>query len=336
MINIKKFTDKPLNQKENSEKIKPLEKIEKDWFYKNYLTIGENTFGSFWSQEPFALQPSPYKVEGVDYYHVTEEGLKRVFPEYQSSIIIKNVSYLNAESFINYAKKYNMISYYINKNNFRCDNLKTNHDKKHILFSGCSVSFGVGVDYEKTWCKKVYNKLNQYNEYDGYFNISIPGASIIEIIGNIFQYVKKYNNPETIFILLPNASRDTRYSNEEILYHEDNTSVDNDKAYSKLVFYYYLALEQYCISNNIKLISSSWHHNSFNDNFVTNQGENFEKSFLNIFETYKFIKDIDKFYNDIELYLFNNNCLFLGDDDKHPGEPMHDAWYKFMIEEFYK
>ena len=135
---------------------------------------------------------------------------------------------------------------YYKKNNYgyRCDDFIEKHDKKHILFSGCSMTVGNGLEESETWAKMLYEELNKNNEYSGYFNLAISGYSVAKIIYNLFKYFKLFENPETIFLLLPPIDR------KDIFY--------KDSVCEEMFFYNYLMLEQYCYSNKIKLISTFW------------------------------------------------------------------------------
>jgi len=102
-------------------------------------------------------------------------------------------------------------------NNYISDKLKTVDPRKtNILFAGCSITVGCGVnDIKKSWSYKLYNKMNKDNECSGYFNIGCSGFSSIEIMINVLKYIAKYGCPDFIFILFPNWGRD---------WHKFNTS----------------------------------------------------------------------------------------------------------------
>jgi hypothetical protein len=134
----------------------------------------------------------------------------------------------------------------INKEGFRCDEFLKKHSKKHVLFSGCSHTFGYGSKYEEVWSHTLYNKLLSKEPLSGYFNLGVEGASVIEIITNIYRYIRKYAKPDVIFLLLPDIERDHIYlKNPQILA-------------TPFIIEFYKQFEDYCISNNIKLISTTW------------------------------------------------------------------------------
>jgi len=138
----------------------------------------------------------------------------------------------------------NNIFYRKNNYGYRCDDFTNKHDKKHILFSGCSMTAGNGLEESETWAKMLYEELNKNDEYSGYFNLAISGGAVITIIHNIFKYFKLFGNPEVIFLLLPPIDRDNAFHVKDF--------------YEQIFFYNYLMLEQYCFSNKITLITTFW------------------------------------------------------------------------------
>jgi hypothetical protein len=140
----------------------------------------------------------------------------------------------------------------LNSYNFRSDNFK-NNSKPHILFNGCSNTFGLGLYKNEMWSKIVYDKINHNS---GYFNLSVPGTGIIDQIVNFFKYFNTYGNPDVIFFNIPNLERFYTYENNVVI----NSEYDRDSLpILQLISYqYYLMLEQYCKSNNINLFSFSW------------------------------------------------------------------------------
>lgn len=183
---------------------------------------------------------------------------------------------------------YNNVIYKLNSAGLRSDEFKKNPGSPHILFAGCSVTCGIGVNLQDTWAYKLYS---DFNNPSGFFNISLPGGSPIEIISNIFKYIDQYGKPDYIFILLPPIHRDGRYVIKDYI--------------DKIVYNFYRSLEVFCKYNNIKLLSSSW-------------------ALKNEFD---FLNDLDTFFeikvDDIEYY----GGEILGDDNHHPGSAAHLVWY---------
>lgn len=75
-------------------------------------------------------------------------------------------------------------------------------ENEELLISGCSFSFGIGVDEEMIWGVQVANYFNL-----SYSNISLAGSSPAQIVYNLFAYFKKYGNPKYLIILFPDLYR---------------------------------------------------------------------------------------------------------------------------------
>jgi hypothetical protein len=230
--------------------------------------------------------------------------------------------------------------YKVNSYSYRCDEFIINHKGKHVLFSGCSNTYGIGLKKEEVWAHKVYNKINEIDGCSGYFNIALGGNNIVNSILNIFKYCKKFGNPHVIFINLPSQNRFFNFDEKEKTYHiVENLSLTKTHHIEKLTFYnYYLMLEQYCSSNNIKLFSFTW--------------DNYDQHFLNkdINKTYESVNVVFKNYNFKTFYYINEkemlNNLFLlkqkdsnkffdvARDNMHGGTGVHTYWSNFIYSKY--
>jgi hypothetical protein len=231
--------------------------------------------------------------------------------------------------------------YIINSHGFRCDEFTNIHEKKHILFSGCSNTYGVGLKKEEIWPYKVYEKINKEEGCSGYFNIGLGGNNIINSILNIFKYCKKFGNPDIIFINFPCHSRFFDFDKDELVYRVKSYSDFYANYYiNKLTIYnYYFILEQYCKNNNIKLFSFTW---SLHDQYYMNKKKKiFIESTNDSFKKYNF----KTFY-----YIDQNNLndgLFLlkqkydnpffdiaRDGNRHRGNGIHMYWTDFIYNKY--
>jgi hypothetical protein len=239
------------------------------------------------------------------------------------------------------------VEYKLNSYGLRSDNFQSEHSGLHILFAGCSNTFGLGTDLENIWATRVYNKIKKTNHVSNYNNIGINAGSIIEIVFHIFRYIEKFGNPDVVFILLPERDRDDEFFFDE---HEE--------AYSdSFNFSIYHSLELFCRSNNIRLISSTWVSNytslwdSFSS-FANYKGPNPQKillapkirnektmfdDYLNNFKTFKnFYKD--KIIEDLYEYSVKNpkdkNMYTAKDRGRHFGNAFHYAWSNQLHERF--
>jgi hypothetical protein len=173
--------------------------------------------------------------------------------------------------------------YNLNKNGFRSLEITSTPD---LVVAGCSFTFGMGVPADLAWGGLLARKLGE-----DYYNISVPGISIQQIVRYLFDYFRKYGNPKNLVCLFPDASRLTIPVNENILIANTgknyptlvkNAHLSINKLplsirakYAKRPYvvediipmdvplYYSMQsinmLSQYCRSNNINFIWGTWH-----------------------------------------------------------------------------
>jgi hypothetical protein len=214
----------------------------------------------------------------------------------------------------------------INSMGFRSDEFISKHNKKHILFMGCSFTWGSGLNLNQTWSYKLYKKISIDTECSGYFNLSSGGTSFNFQLLNLFKYISLYGNPDMLFINVTSLLRFYGYDfkSKTII---DATYKDKYLPIFRINMYQnYLMLEKYCKQNNIKLISFSWDE-----------------------ETEKFLKSFDTFYfmNQIEIYeniikkasikkIENNSNMIIAKDNLHYGEAFHILWSNIIYKEYLK
>jgi hypothetical protein len=239
------------------------------------------------------------------------------------------------------------IDYTLNTHGLRSDEFSLNHSGMHILFAGCSNTYGLGTDLENVWAKKIYNKIKETKDVSTYNNIGFNAGSIIEIVFHIFRYIEKFGNPDVIFVLLPERDRDDEFffDEHEVRYSDSfNLSI-------------YHALEVFCRSSNIKLISSTWVSNytnlwgSFSKMIredvptpqkillgpkIRNESTMFD-DYLKYFKTFKCF-DKDKVLKDLYEYSIQNpkdeNMYVAKDEGRHFGNAFHYAWANQLHERF--
>jgi hypothetical protein len=230
--------------------------------------------------------------------------------------------------------------------NSRCDDLKNIHEGKHVLFMGDSFAAGDGLEMEDTWCYKVYNKMLKNESLSGYFNIGISGSSISESIDQFFKYCYLYGNPEVVFFITTELHRELRMVKQEMV----------DEFISKM----YIALEQYCRSNNIELYSFSWikpideilpsperylWNNGQGEIFIrplwTEQskyphGGKFNQDLLKKFETfYDYTSDqmIEKVF-EFDIISKTPEKSLWANDKCHPGTSFHEFYADFILDKY--
>jgi hypothetical protein len=159
------------------------------------------------------------------------------------------------------------IEYKYNNNGFRSDDFKTEHNKRHLLFSGCSEGEGIAADIDTVWNKIIYNSLNINNEYSGFFNVSIDNFGFHKIIFNVINYISKYGKPDELIILFPEVARVNEWNinNDSYMQNWANSSKLDSEHDQKIFmdalinFIPFMKLfESYCDTNNIKLTWSTW------------------------------------------------------------------------------
>lgn len=74
--------------------------------------------------------------------------------------------------------------------------------KVDLIVSGCSFTYGVGVEYSDTWGSRLGSVLGAQ-----YVNISNPGWSMQDIVERIFEQIRKNGNPKYIAVLTPSLTR---------------------------------------------------------------------------------------------------------------------------------
>lgn len=218
----------------------------------------------------------------------------------------------------------------LNSKNYRCDEFVDSHlDKTHVLFSGCSVTYGSGLFLNEIWAQKVWKDLE---DTSGYFNIAMEGSSIPNIIFEIVKYCNAYGNPELIVVNLPDPHRSMRpIENEDELFVFDKIVADGPELdidtlaeIAKLelsAFQSYKILELFCKSHGIALLSFSW--SEITNSVLGDKG----------FETF-FKIDMDDLKKQVLLYAeqAEDNRFFINarDPGEHFGIAYHQYFYEFI------
>jgi hypothetical protein len=215
--------------------------------------------------------------------------------------------------------------YEINKYGYRSPEF----NNTEILFAGCSHTFGYGVPEEKIWAVQIAKELKL-----NYYNVSMAGASTQWIVQKIFAYFKEYGNPKFLLCLFPDFYRMLSPVNYNTFISSNNKDTKNLEVnaimmtnniinqkhikprYSKiphvaenvlpfelpvyLSFQYIQILEQYCKSNNIIFLWSTWHDETAK---IINKAQiEFE-----VYSNYIDILSKNKLINENEKEFFVNN-----------------------------
>jgi hypothetical protein len=247
----------------------------------------------------------------------------------------KTFSIIEPENKVN-ADDDGLVIYNYNKQKFRSDDFTNVHNGKHILFSGCSETEGVGGNIEDAWSKILYDLLSKEEKCSGFFNLARSGWGWSRIITNALVYFKKYGYPDAYFIMLPNHQRKFLYSGDKHpwaywqkypkVYNMENPDkgkgpdwATEPKEHLEDFVYFLISwkiFSELCIEKNIKLIFSSW--DSIDKESISR---------LSTFDNFVNIKN-DKIENYSKIYYKNHEIK--ADDynkrDNHAGRVLHNFW----------
>lgn len=107
------------------------------------------------------------------------------------------------------------VLYKYNKDWYRSDTFKNEHEGLHILFAGCSNTEGVGNAVENVWPRIVYDQISKDYNTSGFFNLGRAGYGWHKIISSILEYCNKYGAPDVLLINHPNILRNYYWVEEE-------------------------------------------------------------------------------------------------------------------------
>jgi hypothetical protein len=164
--------------------------------------------------------------------------------------------------------------YKINESGFRSKDFKEfNKNNLNIVFSGCSITAGVGLPEEYTWYKKLYNKIaeEKTDKEINFYNLALNGSSIFLMYKNLITFIRTVGKPDYIFLLIPNMSRHLVYDKtsetytgvnylvnpvrEQDIEYKENYSYEDSLLLTTTLMN---SLEALCDLSDIKLIWSSW------------------------------------------------------------------------------
>lgn len=223
-----------------------------------------------------------------------------------------------------------------NSMGYRCDEFpKDGAPKPKILFSGCSITYGSGLNINDTWAKKVYDELSVKYDLGPYINIARSGNSVFGIIADIFKYINEYGKPDVVALSFPSIFRGYRIEQNKDGYSLYNSHLPLYFNYSLeelkpiidgLIAYvvdYIMMLDIFCRSNDIALKMFVW------DGTFKNETYGMSQYVMGLLEH---VQDID-----LELYKLNANAqdghktkgLFA--NDNHLGVLYHEIFKNLML-----
>jgi hypothetical protein len=213
--------------------------------------------------------------------------------------------------------------YKLNSFGLRCDEFTKEHDGKHVVFGGCSISFGDGLPDEYSWTRIVYDTLGSKEKLSGYFNLSFPGASNIFIFLQALKYIQIWGCPDLLILNLPDSEREFYHSEEDSRIHI-------------VAVHLYRTLKYIIELNGAKLVMFSW-------DAIVNEDYHGEKKLGTYDPRFWFDKDFYRFSvekrtkaiydfqvsakNDLEKQL-----AIFSFDELHPGIPEHRFYANFVLD----
>lgn len=274
----------------------------------------------FDSKDMLSIKPYFYGVFPYEDYMLYGDFSKSKIPECDKwNIEIKNKTTVQSPEELNLY-------------NYRSDNFTNNHNGTHVLFAGCSYTWGVGLLEDERWSKIVYDKISKTNSVSGYFNLGLPGSSIIHQVVNMFKYFNKFGNPEIIFFNIPELSRFYGYNKQNKKIIDSFYQSDALKITSLLSYQYYLMLDTYCKTNGIKLFSFSWayaeqsNEHLFKDVTI----ENFKSFYKTEYDEMK------NFVNDYKQNNTSDKYSETARDKGHLGTAYNHYWANFIYTKYWE
>jgi hypothetical protein len=125
--------------------------------------------------------------------YMSNDFINSEFPSNYDEFGLQKLHFLKGHIYVDKTHRYTT-----NSNGFRTKEL-SNTD---LLFAGCSMTFGVGVQEEAIWGNRIAKHFNYSS-----INLSEPGIGVDKIISYIFSYLKKYDHPKMIICLFPDFGR---------------------------------------------------------------------------------------------------------------------------------
>lgn len=230
--------------------------------------------------------------------------------------------------------------YYVKTNSFgyRSEEFTSYHQNKvHVLFNGCSETFGEGGPIEDTWAYMLHKKINLNIDTSGFFSLGTCGAGYEDIISKTIDYINSFEKPDYIFILFPNLVRKISWVSKDyndvplsgfylLAEEKENQLIINGKQgkivkeisfYDRLELFvsFLLAikiLEDYCNKLNIKLFWSTWNQE------LHSQLLKYQKMLNNFCAL--------RYSSEMVYDLIEKENLKLKKEDGHHGSVFHRIW----------
>lgn len=234
------------------------------------------------------------------------------------------------------------VVYQYNSDFFRCDEFGSNNSKYHVVFGGCSETEGIGGNLEEAWSYKLYLELKQKYDIGGYYSLGKSGNGWHKIVLSLIEYSNKYGTPTHFFVLLPNIGRNYYWYKDDQKWqydqkyveisrkdspHGPESIIDLDEHRRQFMEFAvgWKIFQNYCKSNNIKLLYSTW---DALENYNFSVYDNQFKCFIPVHVPDKIEKYIEGKYPNLKL---PKNAL--RKRDGHNGDLVHEYWKDNFMQE---
>lgn len=178
--------------------------------------------------------------------------------------------------------------YGLNSINLRSDELVPVSSGTHIVFGGCSQTWGHGIERKKDLWSYIVNQ--NFKDSAGYYNLGRGGWNTSQIVADAIAYCNGFGMPKYMFLLFPEIDREvvtflSKTTKETKLSKSESRYLNLLQTQS--TFLSLMAIENFCAVNNITLRYSTWHPGT------TYQYSKWKlKNFLPLFD----INNPDKFF----------------------------------------
>ena len=246
-----------------------------------------------------------------------------------------------------------VLKYRGNNYGYRDEDFTGNAD---IVFSGCSFTYGVGIEEKYRWGNLIGEKLSMSTACLG-----VAGASVTMIIDELFAYFKEFGNPKILLCLFPDPHRYVIPIDGEVLSGGDigllggeasingvrkylgilqtkgNRDINNEIKHLKKPFESDVVitpdialresirsirhLEQYCLAAGIKFVWSTWSDDllrAMDDEIQTRADLKFD-SYVSAaqYGGYAYFKHVKKNPSSSRYALFSDRSAFVDCNDRH-------------------
>ena len=234
------------------------------------------------------------------------------------------------------------VIYNYNSDFFRCDEFGSNNSKYHVVFGGCSETEGIGGNLQETWSYKLYLKLKQKYDIGQYYSLGKSGNGWHKVALSLIEYSNRYGKPTHFFVLLANIGRNFYWDKENMYWKYDQKytysvkedtpdgpehTIDLDEhkrqfmefAVGWKIFY------NYCKSNNIKLLYSTWDKTENKNLFMYDLQ-------MKCFHAMDENKELEHFISE-HYPSFRLPEKILRKRDGHSGDIVHEFWASCFMKE---